>query len=143
LLSQVTADNGTATPDVNANYNFYGLSGAYTDASASTLNIYSPKYLDTAVPITAKVNHGYFVTASITITLPAAPGNGDVVEIVATSGIVTIQMQPTQRAQVGYVLGSVGNTLVGTATGDSMTLRYHLASNIWRATEWVGNWNIN
>jgi hypothetical protein len=143
LLSQVTADNGTATPDVNANYNFFGASGAYTDASASTVTNYAPKYEEISLPGTLARNHGYFSTASNTYTLPTASLIvGDEVHVTPVIGSGSAQIDAGAGQSIRN--GGVTSASITVNEGYCAVLRYRAVDLTWYATVFqvpVGGFN--
>lgn len=116
-------------------------------AFASTVNLASkatfvrtPIYTDQGLSTTVRLNSGSFATAAVTLTTPASTNlsDGDLLEIVATNGAVVIQLAGTQVAHNGSSVTSSGGTITGTATGDSITLRYQASTNDWWATSVIG-----
>lgn len=136
-------DSGNAVPAGNI-LNVLGRSGSKTGGSGSTVTVRSPPYADLGSSNSVTLNSGTFATAAITITTPVTAGlsDGDLLEIVATNGVVVIQLAATQVAHLGSVATSVAGTITGTATGDSLTLRYQASTNDWWATASVGIWNL-
>lgn len=140
-LTTVTSDSGSATPSAGA-FSIVGLSGSKTSASGSTVTIKSPPYSDQAGSTTVTLNSGNFATNTVTLTTPATAGlaDGDLLEFVATDGILTIQLAPTQVAHLGSAATTAAGTITGTATGDALCLRYQASTNDWWATSIVGIW---
>ena len=138
----VTGDSGGALSPTAGNLNVLGTSGSKTSGSASTLTVKSPPYADIAAPTSVTLNSGTFATAAITLTTPVTAGlaDGDLLEFVATNGVLVIQLAATQVAHLGSAATSVAGTITGTATGDSISLRYQASSNDWWATSIVGIW---
>lgn len=140
----VTGDSGGALSPTAGNLNVLGTSGSKTSGSASTLTVKSPPYADIAAPTSVTLNSGTFATATITLTTPITAGlaNGDLLEFVATNGVLVIQLAATQVAHLGSAATSVAGLISGTATGDSISLRYQASSNDWWATSSIGIWNL-
>jgi len=136
-----TADSGSATPAAG-NINIFGLSGSKTSATGSTLTIKSPPYANVAAPATVTLNSGSFATAAITLTTPLSAGlsDGDLIEVIATNGVVVIQLQAAQVAHLGSAVTSAGGTITGSATGDSLRLRYQSSTDDWWSTGQIGIW---
>ena len=138
----ITGDSGGALNPTAGNWNILGRSGSKTSGSGSTLTVNSPPYADQAAPTTVTLNSGSFATAAITLTTPASAGllDGDKLEFVATNGVLIIQLAATQVAHLGSASTSVAGTITGTATGDSISLRYQTSTNDWWATSSIGIW---
>lgn len=139
----ITGDSGGALIPTAGNLNILGLSGSKTSGASSTLTIKSPPYQDEGGSVTVTLNSGSFATGTITLTTPATAGlaDGDLLEFVATTAnVLTIQLAATQVAHIGNVATSVAGTLVSTAIGDSISLRYQASTNDWWTTSIVGNW---
>lgn len=138
----ITGDSGGALSPAANNWNILGRSGSKTSGSGSTLTVNSPPYADGAAPASVTLNSGTFATAAITLTTPVTAGlaNGDLLEFVATNGVLIIQLAATQVAHLGSAVTSVAGTITGTATGDSISLRYQSSTNDWWTTSSVGIW---
>lgn len=140
----ITGDDSTALSPTAGNWNILGLSGSKTSGSGSTLTVKSPPYADQGVG-TVTLNSGSFVTGAVTITLPASGGlaDGDLVEIIACNGIVTIQTSGTQVIHIGNDSTSAGGSAVGSATGDVLCLRYQSSTDDFWATSVIGVWSLS
>ncbi len=138
----ITGDTGGALSPTAGNWNILGRSGSKTSGAVSTLTIKSPPYADQGGSTTVTLNSGSFATAAITLTTPATAGlaDGDLLEFVATNGVLIIQLAATQVAHLGVNATTVAGTLTSTATGDSISLRYQASTNDWWATSSIGNW---
>lgn len=138
----ITGDSGGPLSPVGGNWNIFGRSGSKTDGSGNTLTVRSPPYSDQGANTTVTLNSGSFATAAITLTTPASAGlvDGDLIEFVATNGVLVIQLAATQVAHLGSATTSVAGTITGTATGDSISLRYQASTNDWWATSSIGIW---
>lgn len=138
----ITGDSGGALSPTLGNWNILGRSGSKTAGSGSTLTINSPPYADQGGSTTVTLNSGSFATAAITLTTPATAGllDGDLLEFVATNGVLVIQLAATQVAHLGSLSTTVAGTITSTLTGDSVSLRYQASTNDWWATSIVGTW---
>lgn len=138
----ITGDSGGALSPTAGNWNIFGRSGSKTAGAVSTLTINSPPYADQGGSTTVTLNSGSFATAAITLTTPASAGllNGDLLEFVATNGVLVIQLAATQVAHVGVLATSAAGTITSTNTGDVLILRYQASTNDWWATSCVGVW---
>jgi hypothetical protein len=139
----ITGDSGGALSPTAGNWNILGRSGSKTAGSGSTLTINSPPYADQGSSTSVTLNSGSFATAAITLTTPVTAGllDGDLLEFVATNGVLVIQLAATQVAHVGSNATSVAGTITSTATGDALILRYQASTNDFWATSVVGNWS--
>lgn len=142
IATTITGDNGIALSPVANNWNILGRSGSKTSGSGSTLTINSPPYADQGGSTSVTLNSGSFATAAITLTTPVTAGllNGDLLEFVATNGVLVIQLAATQVAHIGSLNTSVAGTMTSTLTGDSVSLRYQASTNDWWATSVIGTW---
>lgn len=142
IVEHLTGDSGGILNPTANNFNIFGLSGSKTSGSGSTITIKSPPYSDQGGSTTVTLNSGSFATAAITLTTPATAGlaDGDLLEFVATNGVLVIQLAATQVAHIGSVATSVAGTLTSTATGDSVSLRYQASTNDFWATSVIGTW---
>lgn len=138
----ITGDSGGALSPTAGNWNILGLSGSKTSGSGSTLTVKSPPYADQGGSTTVTLNSGSFATAAITLTTPATAGlaDGDLLEFVATNGVLVIQLAATQVAHLGAAATTAAGTITSTATGDSISLRYQASTNDWWATSSIGAW---
>jgi hypothetical protein len=119
--------------------------GITITGTAAVPIINSVVYTDQAAPISVVKNSGSFATGTVTLTTPITAGlvDGDLLEFVATSAnVLTIQLAATQVAHLGNVSTSVAGTIVSTAIGDSISMRYQVSTNDWWAISSVGNWNL-
>jgi hypothetical protein len=140
----ITGDSGGALSPTAGNWNILGLSGSKTSGSGSSLTIKSPPYADQAGSTTVLLNSGSFATNAITLTTPAtaALADGDLLEFVATNGVLVIQLAATQMAHLGSASTTAAGTITGSATGDSISLRYQASTNDWWATSSIGIWTL-
>src|SRR3990167_5856740 len=118
----ITGDSGGALSPTAGNWNILGRSGSKTAGSGSTLTVSSPPYADQGGSTTVTLNSGNFATAAITLTTPATAGllDGDLLEFVATNGVLVIQLAATQVAHLGSAATTAAGTITGSATGDSI-----------------------
>lgn len=126
----ITAGSGiTVTPSANA---------ITIAASGSFIN----SWVSQGTSVTAVAGTGYFTSALIIITLPAAPNMGDTVgvsvcnvaNIFITAGTLSQTIRIGSNTQVG---GSIQNT----NRGDTLILTYNSVTNEWIATSVIGNWS--
>lgn len=102
------------------------------DASVQVQNVFP--WTDQGTSITVSANHGYFVTAAITLTLPASPSQGQrVAFVVDTTSSFVIQANTGQSIRVASQLSSVAGTLTNAARGDSISLVYRSTGALWVA----------
>jgi hypothetical protein len=139
----ITGDSGGALTPTAGNWNILGRSGSKTSGAGSTLTIKSPPYADAGSSTTSTLNSGSFVTAAITLTLPASAGlaDGDLFEYVCTvAGPLVIQAVGTQKIRIGNAISSAAGTATSTLIGDSVSLRFEASSGFFFATSVIGTW---
>lgn len=80
-------------------------------------------------------NNGYFITATATGTLPAAPAQGDTVKFFVdhASQVLTIQATAGKIIRFGSAVTAAAGTAVSTAQGDSVELTYRTSDTCWCA----------
>lgn len=136
--------SGTGTNPVlplTGDISILGRSGSKTiSEEPHKLTVKSPPYSDVGGSTTVQLNTGSFATAAITLTTPAAGtlSDGDLLEFVATNGILIIDLAGTQVAHLGSLSTSAGGTITSTSTGDSVSLRWQSSTQDWWATSIVG-----
>lgn len=88
--------------------------------------------------------NGYFITATATGTLPAAPANGDTIKFfVDTTQILTIQATAGKIIRFSSAVSAAAGTAVSSAQGDSVELVYRTTNTCWCAVAgFSGNWNV-
>ncbi len=137
----ITGDSGGALSPTASNWNIFGRSGSKTSGSGSTLTVKSPPYADAAGSATSTLNSGSFVTAAVTLTLPASAGlaDGDLFEYVCTTaGALIIQAVGAQKIRLGSLISSAAGTATSTNIGDSVSLRFRAADGFFYATSIIG-----
>lgn len=142
---QLATDTGTSPVSPSAGIiSVLGRSGSKTVGSTNTVTVKSPPYADQAGSTSVTLNSGSFATNAITLTTPVTAGlaDGDLLEFVACNGVLVIQLAATQVAHLGSVATSVAGTITGSATGDSICLRYQASTNDWWATSSIGIWTL-
>lgn len=133
--------NGTAEPGGNG---FPGVIFVTEFINASTSG--GPlTWQDANSSFSAIKTTGYFVTATLTATLPASPLEGDTIAfIVDGSFILTIQTSTGQRIQIGSARSSVSGFATSSLTGDSVTLVYRSTDSKWMSQGSPdGIWGVN
>lgn len=131
----ITTDSGTAT--WTSTGSLLGTGRATTSGSGSTATINVPDdrmvWTDQGSSTSVLANSGSFVTASITLTLPASPAQGDRCEFVTIGAFTLIIDAPgTQLIKLGTVSSSAGGTCTSSALGgDSIVLVYRAANTTW------------
>ncbi len=103
----------------------------------------SPPFVDVSGATAGVVNQGYFCTAATTLTLPAAPSQGDIVIVYAdTAAAVVVTANAGQAIRLGSTISAVAGTATSSAIGDSLTLRFRAANLVWETVASMGNWTI-
>lgn len=141
----ITGDSGGALSPSSNNWNILGLSGSKTSGSGATLTVKSPPFSQIGSTGTSVLNTGEFVTATATRTLPASAGliDGDLfIFVCTTANLLTIQAVSAQKIRIGSQISSAAGTIVSTAIGNSITLRFNAADGFFYAVSMVGNWTF-
>lgn len=102
-------------------------------------------WVDRNITNTVVSNEGNFVTsATVQLTLPAAPAQGDTCKFKDPVGIApyVIQANAGQTLQVANQTSSVAGSASSSAIGDAMELTFYAAGNVWVANSIIGNWNV-
>jgi len=102
-------------------------------------------WTDESSNFNAQPNNGYFCTASLTVSLPSSPSQGDVIKILSdTTGMVMIQANTGQYIRIGNVIGSAAGNAINTRQGDAIDFVYRAASTTWYAYDGVvGTWGVS
>lgn len=122
--------------------NVVGGPGVTVTNSGTTYTVNSVVYTNQAGSTSVTKNSGSFSTAAVTLTTPVTAGlvDGDLLEFVATSGVLIIQLAATQVAHLGSVATTAAGSLTSAATGDSISMRYQASTNDWWVTSSIGTW---
>lgn len=139
VATTITGDSGGALSPVANNWNILGLSGSKTSGSGATLTVKSPPYADSTAA-TLTINSGTFATAAGAYTLPAAPADGDLVEIVCITTGIVVTANTSQEIQIAGDVTSTAGTATNSAKGDALVLRYRSTDTAWYATSSMGVW---
>lgn len=111
------------------------------DGTWATPSTGVPTWTDQGSSTTIAVNTNYFVTAAATLTLPAAPIQGDTIVIdVDTASTVVLQANTGQIIKLGNTSSSTAGTMTNSATGDAVTLTYRATGTTWHGRGSQGNW---
>lgn len=149
-LEEITVDDSLAPgtnpvlPTATGNINILGGPGVTTTSfAANTFTINSVIFTDLGGSASVPRDSGSFATAAITLTLPAAAQQGELLEFVCTTASALVVDAPgTDLIRIGTLVTSAGGTATSTAIGDSLTLRYRAADTTWYATSVIGTWVI-
>lgn len=135
-----TTDSGNATPAANI-LNVLGGPGVTTSASGSTVTINSVVFTDQGSSIAVLSDNGYFVSGAFTMTLPAAPLQGEMIVVYAdTTSTVTITANTGQVIRLGTNVTAAAGSITSGARGDSLTLRYRSSGTEWNGVDSTGGW---
>jgi hypothetical protein len=145
----LTGNSGGAVgPDGSQNINVVGA-GSITvtgNPGTNTLTISGGDvfgWTDKAVSFNAASNNGYFTTAVVTATMPAAPAQGDRIEfIVDAASVLTVQANTGQVLRIGSVASSAAGTAASSARGDAVTFIYRAADTTWISLAVQGIWTL-
>jgi hypothetical protein len=103
----------------------------------------NPTWTDQNASFAAAVNNGYFVTAAATATLPAAPTQGQFVQIeTTTASSIVIQANTGQVIRMGSSASSTAGTATSAAIGNSVYLVYRSANTSWYSVSTEGTWTM-
>lgn len=99
-------------------------------------------YSDQGISFSAASNSGYFVTASVTATLPGAPANSDIIKfIVDASATLIVQASGGKIIRVGGAVSSANGTATSDGVqGDALELVYRNTDGAWLAQTSMGSW---
>jgi len=139
----ITGDTGGALSPTAGNWNILGGPGITTSGAGSTLTINSLVWTDQGVSTTVTRDSASFATAAITLTLPAAPTQGEECRFAATTaGALVVTANAGQRIRLGNTLSAIAGTATTTAIGDAVWLTFRAADSVWYANNSVGSWTI-
>lgn len=139
-IDTITGNSGGPVgPDASDNINLLGAGSVTVTGSpgTNTLTITVSgggfTWTDKAISFAAAAANGYFCTAALVATLPAAPSQGDTIIInTVTSSDVVIQANTGQTISLGITSSTVAGTATASNTGDSVTLVYRNTGATWR-----------
>lgn len=98
---------------------------------------------DQGASTTVGSNTGSVSTAAITLTLPAAPSNGDVCEfILSSSANLNVTANAGQTVRLGNSTTAVAGTVSTAVQGNALRLVYNSTLTSWLAASIIGNWVI-
>lgn len=140
-VTQLNADSGFATPTTGV-ITIQGGAGVTTSAAGSVLTVSSVEWNDVAAPTLATVDTGYFDFGPTTITLPAAPAQGEQVRILSVNAPTVVQADVAHTISIGNVTSSPGGTATGSDTGDCLVLIYSATAGRWLAESVIGNFTL-
>jgi len=146
-IDSFSPDSGTdpVVPDAAGLVNIRGSGSVSTIGSLNTLTIDVSGggivWTDHAISASVLSDSGSFSTASVTLTTPASPANGDVLKFVNMFGAsLIVTAAGTQLIRVMGSISSAGGTQTSTVIGDSLDLVYQSSSTTWVAIATNGNW---
>lgn len=138
-------NSGTAVSSSN-NINVVGGGATSTSGSGNTVTITTTSnvlsWIDQGTSTTATANTGYFCTAAITLTLPAASQGQVVIVECDTASAVVVQCQGTQFINLGNQTSAIGGTATSSKTGDSLYLVYRNSTSTWHSISTEGTWAV-
>lgn len=133
---------GTSVTAVRGTSSFDSTSFAVVDGFVTfTGSAGSFVWVDQAAPTVVTANQGNFVDSTITLTLPAAPVQGDTCKFkmrVAPQPMVIA----ANAGQTLQVASGTGTTATSTAQGDAMELTYQASTATWCADSIIGLWTV-
>lgn len=102
-------------------------------------------WTDTSGAFSPLKENGYFITATATGTLPAAPAQGDTIRFFVdhATQVLTIQATAGKIIRFGSAVTAAAGTAVSTAQGDSVDLVYRASNTCWCAVAgFSGSWSL-
>lgn len=141
-ITQLDADSGFAVPTAGV-ITIQGGAGVTTSAGGSTLTVSSVEWIDIAAPTIATVDTGYLDFGPTTLTLPAAPQQGEQVRIISVNAPSVVQANPGQTITIGNVTSSNGGAATGSDVGDSLVLIWSATASRFIAESVIGNWTLS
>ena len=141
-------DGNSAVPLANV-IRVNGSTGVDTSIGASNeiiINVVSDGFAwsEENISFAAVVQHGYFINAALTATLPAVAviGNTIIFYVDVNAATVVIQANPGQFIEVGGVTSISGGTATATVQGSMLGLVYKLSDSTFHAIESMGSWTV-
>lgn len=149
-LESLTGNTGGAVdPDTNGNISLVGSGGVTVtgNTGTNTLTITgsssSISWTDSGTSFAAAAGNGYFVTASVTATLPAGPTQGDVITIsTQTASVVIVQAAAGQTIRLANSTSGVAGSAESTDIGCTLQLVYRSANTQWVSIGSEGSWTL-
>lgn len=163
VVDSVTGTNGVTASPTSGNVVVSGVDATTSTVGVASFNpvdftvtagvvtLINPPgsipWSDKAVSFLAVSNHGYFCTAVLTATMPAAPSEGDIVFIISTvptlTGVVTLQANTGQFFRVGTDISVIAGTCASSKIGDAIEFVYRAADSVWYcANSPQGTWSV-
>lgn len=145
-VETLTGNSGGAVPPTGNNINVVGTGGVLVTGNpgASTLTITVGgggfTWTDKAASFNALAENGYFCTAALTATLPAAPAEGDTVEFICTTTGIVVVPNAGQSIQINNV--STSTSATNSAAGDALELIYRSTGTTWWCLSKEGLWML-
>lgn len=150
-VETLTGNSGGAVPPTANNINILGGTGINIvgNPGTSTLTVTATAagfaWSDQAVSFNAAKENGYFITAALTATLPAAPAEGDTIEFIVTTNTAmgfVIQANAGQKITINTMSSSVAGTATNSTSGDAIELIYRTVGTTWWCLSKEGNWSL-
>lgn len=142
-LQTLTADDTNQATVAAQNIDVLGGPGITTTASGDTLTINSVVYSDISGVVLGVSDNGYFCTAATTLTLPASPLQGEIVEVLCgDAGPIIVTANAGQFIRNNQVITGAAGTATNSAIGDSLIMRYIASTSTWFVTSRSGLWGL-
>jgi len=133
-----SCDFGTGTSGQVLTSNGSGVAPTFQSLSLTS------SWTDSSGTFTATANTNYFLSAATTVTLPAAPSQGNFISIICdTASAVVITANAGQKIRLGTSLSVTAGTCSNTNQGDSIQLIYRAADTTWITfNSPTGGWTV-
>jgi hypothetical protein len=148
-ITTLTGNTGGAVGPSAGNVTVVGSGGVTVTGNpgTNTLTITgsssSISWTDVGTSFAATSGNGYFVTASVTATLPASPTQGDVININAqTASVVIVQAAAGQTIRLANSTSAVAGRAESTDIGCTLQLVYRSANTQWVSIGSEGSWTL-
>jgi hypothetical protein len=99
---------------------------------------------DEGTDFTAAAGYGYFITAALTVTLPAVPVQGNTIAFAVdnAAGPVIITANTGQKIRIGKTISALAGTAQSNFQGDTLILVFRAADSTWIASDIAGTWTV-
>lgn len=143
-ITQIFSDWKPYGATTHVGVNRYNPAEFSVSASTGEVSLLAPSsftWNDIAAPTVISDNTGSFMTAPVTVQLPAAPVQGSVTKFKVVTGGSPVVIQ-TNVGQTFQIANQTGTNATSTLVGDAIEFTYYAAGTTWVANSIIGNWNV-